>query len=92
VKVPWGLSGPPDNLDDVLSALGVTSKPRSSDRLLATLTIFGTGLLLGAGVALLLAPKSGEALRADLRERFRRPHSESPEPSEEATSSTPVGT
>jgi YtxH-like protein len=57
--------------DDVLAALGLTSKPSTSERLLGTLAIFGVGLLVGAGAALLLAPKSGEALRADLGERFR---------------------
>jgi gas vesicle protein len=36
------------------------------------LTIFGVGLLVGAGAALLLAPKSGAAQRADLAERFRK--------------------
>jgi gas vesicle protein len=57
--------------DDVLSALGLTSKPSTSDRLLGALSIFGVGLLVGAGAALLLAPKTGQALRADLGERFR---------------------
>jgi hypothetical protein len=73
--------------DDVLSALGLTSKPSTSDRLLATLTIFGVGLLVGAGAALLLAPKSGEALRSDLGERFRNLRPEETESPEAATSS-----
>ncbi len=57
--------------EDLLSALGLTSKPTSSERLLGALSIFGVGLLVGAGVALLLAPKSGQALRDDLGERLR---------------------
>jgi len=73
--------------DDVLSALGLTSKPSTSDRLLGALTIFGVGLLVGAGAALLLAPKSGEALRADLGDRFRNLRPEDPESPEAATSS-----
>jgi hypothetical protein len=56
--------------DDVLSALGLASKPTTSERLLGGLSIFGVGLLVGAGAALLLAPKSGQALRADLGERL----------------------
>jgi hypothetical protein len=72
--------------DDVLSALGLTSKPSTSDRLLATLSIFGVGLLVGAGAALLLAPKSGEALRSDLGERFRNLRPEETESPEAATS------
>ena len=73
--------------DDVLSALGLTSKPSTSDRLLGALSIFGVGLLVGAGAALLLAPKSGEALRADLGDRFRNLRPEGTEPSEAATPS-----
>ena len=44
-----------------------------------TLGTFGVGLLVGAGIALLLAPKPGRQLREDLRERLRR----SPEDSDE---------
>jgi gas vesicle protein len=57
--------------DDILAALGLASRPTSSERLLGTLGIFSVGLLVGAGVALLLAPKSGRALRDDLGERLR---------------------
>lgn len=74
--------------DDVLAALGLTSKPSTSERLLGGLSIFGVGLLVGAGAALLLAPKSGEALRADLGERFRprrNEETESPQPPEAET-------
>jgi gas vesicle protein len=73
--------------DDLLSALGLTSKPSTSERLLGTLTIFGVGLLVGAGAALLLAPKSGEALRADLGERLRNAGPEQAESPEAASSS-----
>jgi hypothetical protein len=71
--------------DDVLSALGLASKPSTSDRLLGALSIFGVGLLVGAGAALLLAPKSGEALRADLGDRFRNLRPEETESPETAT-------
>ena len=60
------------NKDDVLAALGLASKPSTSERLLGTLSIFGIGLLVGAGAALLLAPKSGQDLREDLGDRFRK--------------------
>lgn len=58
--------------DDILSALGLASKPSTAERLVGTLSIFGVGLLVGAGVALLLAPKSGQALREDLGDRLRK--------------------
>ena len=73
--------------DDVLAALGLTSKPSTSDRLLGALSIFGVGLLVGAGAALLLAPKSGESLRADLGERLRNLRPEETESPEAPTAS-----
>jgi gas vesicle protein len=58
--------------DDILSALGLASKQTTSERLWGTLGIFGIGLVVGAGAALLLAPKTGQGLREDLGERFRK--------------------
>ena len=58
--------------DDILSALGLAAKPSATERVLGTVGVFGLGLLIGAGAALLLAPKSGQGLREDLGERFRR--------------------
>ncbi len=45
--------------DDVLSALGLTSKPSTSERLLGALSIFGVGLLVGAGAALAAGAEVG---------------------------------
>lgn len=70
--------------DDILSALGLSAKPSTSERLLGTAGIFGLGLLVGAGVALLLAPKSGQGLREDLGERLRRARNGESEPAEPA--------
>ena len=58
--------------DDVLGMLGLEARRSHSSRLLTTLGTFGIGLLVGAGVALLLAPKAGSDLRGDLRAKFRR--------------------
>jgi hypothetical protein len=58
--------------DDVLGMLGLEARRSQSNRLLTTLGTFGIGLLVGAGVALLLAPKAGSALREDLRAKLRR--------------------
>ncbi len=66
-------------IEDVLSSL--PSKEEIAEALigrthnaggdvLTALGIFGTGMLLGAGLALLLAPKSGHDLRQDLVERL----------------------
>lgn len=56
--------------DDLLGYLGLQSK-RSSDWVAPTLTAFGVGMLVGVGVGLLMAPKSGDELRNDLRSRLQ---------------------
>jgi hypothetical protein len=58
--------------DDVLATLGLEARRTYGSRMLTTLGTFGIGLLVGAGVALLLAPKAGSALRQDLRAKLRR--------------------
>ena len=58
--------------DDVLATLGLEARRSHGSRMLTTLGTFGIGLLAGAGVALLLAPKSGSDLRQNLRARLRR--------------------
>jgi len=56
--------------DDLLSRLGLTTKPDMVDYLLPALGIFGAGLVIGAGLGLMLAPKPGAELREDLAERY----------------------
>lgn len=60
------------NKDAVLSALGLISKPSTTHRIFGTLGLFGVGLLAGAGIALLVAPKAGLELREDLGQRFKK--------------------
>src|SRR5712692_9243011 len=57
--------------DDLLDLIGLQSKRTVVDWLLPTVGIFGVGLLVGAGVGLLLAPKPGRELREDLRSRIQ---------------------
>jgi gas vesicle protein len=57
--------------DDFLGLIGLQSKRSFTGELLGTLGTFGIGLLVGAGVALLLAPKPGRDLRQDLRAKIR---------------------
>ena len=56
--------------DDFLGLLGLETKHSFTNQLLGTLGTFGIGLLVGAGVALLLAPKAGSELRHDLRTKL----------------------
>jgi len=54
--------------EDILDALGIE---REGSWLPIALGGFGVGCLVGAGIALMLAPKSGRELRSDLMERGR---------------------
>ena len=65
--------------DDLLGLLGLEKKPSPGAGLAAALGTFGVGLLVGAGIALILAPKPGHELRQELRDRLRRAPSESKE-------------
>jgi hypothetical protein len=63
-----------DNLSDisrkdVLGALGLAPRPR--EYIWPALGLFSTGVLIGAGAALMFAPKSGRKLRAEIRDEFR---------------------
>jgi hypothetical protein len=57
--------------DDVLNLLGLETRKGPTDLLLPTLGAFSVGLLLGAGLGLLMAPKAGSELRNDLRTRLQ---------------------
>lgn len=54
---------------DLLRSIGLA--PRFGDYILPALGIFAAGAVLGAGTALMLAPRSGEKLRRQLREEMR---------------------
>lgn len=58
--------------DDILEMMGLQTRSSTAAWLAGTLGTFGVGLLVGAGIGLLLAPKPGRELREDLRDRFRR--------------------
>ena len=67
--------------DDMLGLLGLETKTSTGAYLAGTLGTFGLGLLVGAGIALLLAPKPGAELREDIREKLRRSSNEESIPS-----------
>ncbi len=58
--------------DEILGMLGLESKPSTVRWLSGALGTFGIGMLVGAGIALMLAPKPGRELRGDIRDRLRR--------------------
>ena len=52
--------------DDILSALGLERRHTAFDNAIAPTLAFIAGAAAGAGIALLLAPKSGREVRADI--------------------------
>ena len=67
--------------DDLLGMVGLESKHSTAADVGMALGTFGVGLLVGAGIALLLAPKPGHELREDIREKLRRSRDGEPIPS-----------
>lgn len=57
--------------EDVLGKLGLMLVPALSKRLLSWTGVFGAGLLAGAGVMLVFAPKAGQETRQHLGRRLR---------------------
>jgi YtxH-like protein len=53
--------------EDVIRALGLETRGRTD--LVPSVALFGAGLLVGAGLALLFAPTSGRELREEIGER-----------------------
>jgi hypothetical protein len=78
--------------EDIASAVGLEERSSPSGDILTGFAIFGTGMILGAGLALLLAPKTGHEVResiaekvGEIGERFR---SQVPEPATSTTGRT----
>ena len=59
--------------DRVLELLGLQSRKGPADVLLPALGAFTVGVLVGAGLGLLLAPKPGTQLRDELGRRLKAP-------------------
>lgn len=57
--------------DELLRKIGLETMRSTGETALSVLTIFGVGILVGAGVGMLLAPKAGRDLREDLRQRLQ---------------------
>ncbi len=55
--------------EDIASAVGLEARSSPTGDMLTAFAIFGTGMILGAGLALLLAPKAGHEMRHDIAEK-----------------------
>jgi hypothetical protein len=57
--------------DDLLNLVGLETRRDATDYLLPAVGFFAAGLLVGAGLGLMLAPKAGNELRDELRQRLQ---------------------
>jgi hypothetical protein len=55
--------------EDIASAVGLQARSSTTGNMLTAFGIFGTGMILGAGLALLFAPKAGHEIRHDIAEK-----------------------
>ena len=58
--------------DDVLEAIGLQERRSAWAATFGSIGIFALGCLVGAGIGLAFAPKSGEEFRSELGDRMRR--------------------
>jgi hypothetical protein len=58
--------------DDVLERLGLESRRSPVEKFIPGLAVFGAGVLIGVGLGMLLAPKSGTELRGELQSGLKR--------------------
>ncbi len=67
--------------DDIIRALNLMPARSVTDQLVPAIGIFTVGIMLGAGLAMLLAPKTGAEMRQAIGERvnsFREGISQTP--------------
>jgi len=55
--------------EDIASAVGFESRGSAAGGMFTAFSIFGAGIILGAGLALLFAPKPGHEIRRDIAEK-----------------------
>ena len=55
--------------EDIASAVGLEARSSSTGDMLTAFTIFGTGMILGAALVLLFAPKAGHEIHHDIAEK-----------------------
>lgn len=55
--------------EEIVRALGLNGTRGSGQEMLPGLALFGAGILVGAGLALLFAPVTGEELREEISHR-----------------------
>jgi len=68
MEIPKDFTRNLPSTEDLIRALGFQTRRTNGD-VVPSVALFGAGLLVGAGLALLFAPSSGRELREELGER-----------------------
>jgi len=55
--------------EEIASAIGLEARASTTGDIITAFGIFGTGMILGAGLGLLLAPKAGHEIRHEIAEK-----------------------
>lgn len=58
------------NGDQILEALGLERRTAGAAAIVPALGVFGVGLLIGAAIGMVFAPKTGGELRSEVANRF----------------------
>jgi hypothetical protein len=74
--------------EQLLNLIGLETRKGPMDWVAPALGAFAAGLLVGAGVGLLLAPRTGTELRDELSRRLHRGEPQAPGASEGSTAET----
>ena len=56
----------PTTGEDILDALGLERRRSTAEKVLPVIGVFAAGLLVGAGLSLLLSPRSGPEIREQI--------------------------
>jgi len=56
--------------EHMLDMIGLERRHSTGERIVSVFALFGAGLLVGAGLGVLFAPRAGKQLRGELKDRF----------------------
>ena len=69
MDIAKSLAGGLPSAEEIIRALGLQTRRSAAGDVVPSVALFGAGLLVGAGLALLFAPTAGRELREELGER-----------------------
>ena len=57
--------------DRVMDLIGLERRRSTAERAVPIIAFFGVGILVGVGIGMMTAPRSGSALRGELKGKFQ---------------------